>query len=68
MVLGKRILLATIIVGVAFMMLFSAVAPAMAAGGEKGPPEDICTKLFNKFLLKFGFDRTIELLAKMGCL
>lgn len=66
--MGNRVILATIIVGVALMMLFSAVAPAMAAqGGEKGPPEDICTKLFNKFLAKFGLERTLELLAKMGC-
>ena len=67
--MGNRVILATIIVGIALMMLFSAVAPAMAAqGGEKGPPADVCAKLFNILQDKFGTARAFELLAKMGCL
>jgi len=73
--MGRRVILATIIVGVTLMMLFSAVMPAMAdpPPGTPGnpPPKDsaFCVDLFNK-LIDAGIDpgKIINILAKMGCL
>jgi len=67
--MDKRVILATIIVGVAIMMFASAMEPALArAGGEKGPPADKCLELFNLLKDKVGNTKAIEILKKNGCI
>lgn len=69
-VLGNRVILATIIVGVALMMLFSAIMPAMAQPGLDRPATGpgSCADLAAKLLVAgLDPDKVFEILTRMGC-
>jgi len=67
--MGKRVILAALIVGIALMMFASAVVPAMAEkGGEKGPPVDVCSLLIIKLQeAGFTFAEALVIVSRMGC-
>lgn len=68
--MGTRIILATIIVGVTLMMLFSAIIPAMAQPSPDRPATGpgSCVDLATK-LLATGMDssKVFDILTRMGC-